>query len=157
MRHTQRPMPTGPAAHDDLAEARVSCCGECGVPLGLDEPNGAGDAHATAELSGEPAAAGTSLLGGVSPSLAAVAVIALLAFGVLVGSAVSPTEESSAVARAPIIVEVSPSSTPSSAPSAGTPPPAAAAEASPPETAAAAATPESTTPTATTPSTPTKS
>jgi phosphatidylinositol-3-phosphatase len=149
-----------PLAHDQRY------CVECGARrgplapgtarlLGLGERHGVGGAHATAGLRGEPAGASTSLLGGVSPSLAAVAVIALLAFGVLVGSAVSPTEESSAVA--PIIVAVSPSSTPSRAPSARTTPPAGAAEASPPETAPAAATPESATSTATTPSAPTKS
>ena len=84
-----------------------------------------------------------------SPAVAGVAVMAVLAFGVLVGSAASPIRESAAVA--PIIVAVTPattSSTPSeaqsSAPAAPTPP-----EVTPAPTTASDTTPTSTKPTGT--------
>jgi len=67
------------------------------------------------------------------PSVAALAVVALLAFGVLAGSAVAPAGRS--VAAAPILVALSPSGTaqaPAAAASAEAPPPAAA-EATPAE------------------------
>jgi hypothetical protein len=67
-----------------------------------------------------------------SPSVIGAAVLALLAFGVLVGSAVSPVQESAAVA--PIIVAVSPSTTASNTPPSGsTPTPPTAPEAKAPE------------------------
>jgi hypothetical protein len=70
-------------------------------------------------------------LAGLSPALAGVAVIALLAFGVLVGSAVSPLGQSAAVA--PLVVAVSPqtnASTPPTSAPATTPPPESPVEAS---------------------------
>jgi hypothetical protein len=86
-----------------------------------------------------------------SPAVAAVAVMAVLAFGVLVGSAVSPIRESAAVA--PIIVAVSPATTASSTPTeAQTPVPPAptAPEATPVPTASSNAAPTTTKPPSTT-------
>ena len=78
-----------------------------------------------------------------SPAVAAVAVMAVLAFGVLVGSAASPIRDSAAVA--PIIVAVSPATTASSTPpavQAAVPPAPAPAEATPvPEASSSAAAP----------------
>jgi hypothetical protein len=89
----------------------------------------------------------------LSPSVTAVAVMALLAFGVLVGSAVSPAEQTAA--DAPIVVAVSPpsntaSNPPRSAP-VSTPPPSTTSEATPVQSAPASATLTTTTPTTTTP------
>ena len=67
-----------------------------------------------------------------SPLVTGVAVMALLAFGVLVGSAVSPLQESAATA--PIVVAVSPSTTASTQPlgaQTSTLPPSTAPEATP--------------------------
>ncbi len=89
----------------------------------------------------------------LSPAVTGVAVMALLAFGVLVGSAVGPVQDSSATA--PIVVAVSPSTTAAGQPpgaQASTPPPAAA-EATPVSTASTGTPSEgtsSTTPTGTT-------
>jgi hypothetical protein len=76
------------------------------------------------------------------PAAAAVAVMALLAFGVIVGSAVSPVGQSGALA--PIVVAMSPakgasSKRPPTAAATATLPPAAAAEAAAEPTAAASA------------------
>ena len=103
------------------------------------------------------------------PTAAAVAVMALLAFGVIVGAAVSPVGQSGALA--PIVVAMSPSKGASSssklpppAPATATPPPQAAAEpteaASAPQTiivvrAPAAGNAEQTAPTGNEPTTPT--
>jgi hypothetical protein len=90
-----------------------------------------------------------------SLSIAGVALMALLAFGVLVGSALSPAQESSAVA--PLVVAVSPSTTASSqavGALASKPPPSLAPEVTPAQTSSTPTTPESTpstTPTSTTP------
>jgi len=95
-----------------------------------------------------------------SPRVAGVIVMALLAFGVLIGSAVSPVQESAATA--PLLVAVSPATTTASpALSASTSPPATP-EATPVPTAASSttaesATPESTTPASTRPTSTTKS
>jgi hypothetical protein len=75
-------------------------------------------------------------LGDLSPAVTGVAVMALLAFGVLLGSAVSPVGQSAAVA--PIVVAVSPSTTsPSSAPASAPVSAPAATPAPAPETAPA--------------------
>jgi hypothetical protein len=87
-----------------------------------------------------------------APWAAAVAVMALLAFGVLVGSAVSPAEPSGAAV--PIVVAVSPSTTASSPPlgaPVSTPPPSPAPAATPEQTTPEQTTPEQTTPEQTTP------
>jgi hypothetical protein len=151
-------MATAPAPAEDVGFSSYSSCRECGARLAYDQRYcvecGARRGPlplATAKLIGvAPAdrgeeadrdgdseaaeAAGASAVGalaGLSPALAGVAVIALLAFGVLVGSAVSPLGQSAAVA--PIVVAVSPqtnaSAPPSSAPTT-TPPPESPAEAS---------------------------
>jgi hypothetical protein len=109
---------------------------------GRSEAPAAGDSDRVGSLSG-------LLL--LSPSVAAVAVMALLAFGVLVGSAVSPAEQSGAAA--PIVVAVSPSAAASSSPSSApisTPPPSAEPAATPVLSAATTATSTGTTPTGTT-------
>jgi hypothetical protein len=145
-------------------------CVECGArrgPLGLAlaeligvAPHASsGGANGTVEPSGAPLPAvatgprGAGWLAGLSPVPAAVVVMALLAFGVLVGSAVSPAEQSAAVA--PIVIAVSPATTPSSAPAgaSSSPPPAATPEATPLEAASAPAveTTTTTTPSATPP------
>jgi hypothetical protein len=150
-------------------------CVECGarrgpLPLAIAEligvvPRGrVGQAHEAADERGaSQAAAGThegDSLGKVamlSPSVAGVAVMALLAFGVLVGSAVSPVQESAAVA--PIVVAVSPSTTASKPPlgaQTSTPPPSPAPEATPVPTVSPNTTPTSTTPTSATPKSTTK-
>jgi phosphatidylinositol-3-phosphatase len=132
-------------------------CVECGArrgPLPL----------AIAELIGgapqEPAATDSNQVDSLgdqpmpSPSVIGAAVLALLAFGVLVGSAVSPVQESAAVA--PIIVAVSPLATASNTPpGASTPTPPRAPEATPTPTASTT-TPETTTPESTAPTTTTK-
>jgi phosphatidylinositol-3-phosphatase len=133
-----------------------SCCDECGARLACDQRycvecgarHGA-LAPAIAELIGvapsdafgradeQAADLDTDEVEGFalpmpSPSIAAVAVMALLAFGVLVGSAAGPVQESAAVA--PVVVAVSPSTTASDQPSgssASTQPPASAPEATP--------------------------
>jgi hypothetical protein len=76
-----------------------------------------------------------------SPSIGGIAVMALLAFGVLVGSGVSPVQESDATA--PLVVAVS------SSPTAGQPP--AAPVSAPPSSPAPEATPVSAASTGTTP------
>ena len=89
-----------------------------------------------------------------SPSVIAVAVMALLAFGVLVGSAVSPVQESGA--DAPILVAVAPpatSSTPPPSAPPSSPSPAATPEATTPEAAPEQTAPANTKPASTTPST----
>ena len=89
-----------------------------------------------------------------SPSVLAVAVMALLAFGVLVGSAVSPVQESGA--EAPVLVAVvapATASTPPSSAPASTPPPAATPEAATPEAAPEQTAAANTKPASTTPST----
>ena len=147
-------------------------CVECGarrgpLPLAIAEligvaPRG-GLAHQevlAGERGGSGAAAardsdGVGSLRGLlllSPSVTAVAVMALLAFGVLVGSAVSPAEQSGAAA--PIVIAVSPSTTASSPPSSApisTPAPSAEPAATPVLSAATSPTPTGTTPAATTP------
>jgi hypothetical protein len=98
-----------------------------------------------------------------APWAAAVAVMALLAFGVLVGSAVSPAEPSGAAA--PIVVAISPSTTASSPPlgaPVSAPPPSPAPAATPEQAMPEQTTPEQTTPTSatstgTTPTSTTKS
>jgi phosphoesterase family protein len=90
-----------------------------------------------------------------SLSITGVALMALLAFGVLVGSALSPAQESNAVA--PVVVAVSPSTTASSHPlgaPAATPPPSSGPEVTPVPTSSTPTTPEST-PSTTTTTTPT--
>jgi hypothetical protein len=151
-------MATAAAPAEHLGVSPHSSCRECGARLAYDQrycvecgarrgPLPLATAKligvAPAERSGEAdregdpgagEAAGASAggaLAGLSPALAGVAVIALLAFGVLVGSAVSPLGQSAAVA--PLVVAVSPqtsaSAPPTSAP-APTPPPESPAEAS---------------------------
>jgi hypothetical protein len=95
-----------------------------------------------------------------SLSITGVALMTLLAFGVLVGSAFSPAQESGAAA--PLVVAVSPSTTASSqqpgAPG-STPPPSSAPEVTPVPTSSTETTPESapsTMPTSTTPTSTTK-
>ena len=120
---------------------------------------GSGQAHEVADEPGASQAAGAAdgrevgPLGDLSASVSGIAVMALLAFGVLVGSAVSPVQQSGAAAR--LAFALSPSTTVSnpalSAPS-STPPPSTAPEAAPaqtnPETTTSASTaPASTTPT----------
>jgi hypothetical protein len=114
-------------------------CVECGArrgPLapatakliGVAPPDGAGEAARDDDSEAEAAGASArGALAGLSPAAAGVAVMALLAFGVIVGSAVSPLGQSAAVA--PIVVAVSPhtnASTAPSAPAAATPLPAPA-------------------------------
>jgi hypothetical protein len=90
----------------------------------------------------------------LSPAAGAVAVMALLAFGVLVGSAVSPVQESGAAAPLVVAVSASPAaSSPTPGPPTSTPPPSRAPEAVG-ASASTGATPESTsgtTPTSRTP------
>jgi len=134
-------------------------CVDCGtrrgpLPLAIAELIGRvrqGAAPAASETNADEAATslgwrGAGSLGGalmVSPSAAAVAVMALLAFGVLVGSVVTPAEQSGA--EGSIVVATSPSTTAANlatvAPVApvSTPPPAPAA-AEPTPTASAPAT-----------------
>jgi len=85
------------------------------------------------ELEAEAGEHAPAWLPELPPSVAALAVVALLAFGVLAGSAVAPAGRS--VAAAPILVALSPSGTaqaPAAASSTEAPPPAAA-EATPAE------------------------
>src|SRR5580693_6150642 len=82
-----------------------------------------------------------------SPRVLGVAVMALLAFGVLIGSAVSPVQESSA--NGPLVVAVARTTgAPSTAATAETPtlPPSTAPEETPVPTTSESATPTSTTP-----------
>ena len=132
-------------------------CVECGtrrgpLPLAIAELIGRvrqGAAPAASETNADEAATslgwrGAGSLGGalmVSPSAAAVAVMALLAFGVLVGSVVTPAEQSGA--EGSILVAMSPPATAANrapVPPGSTPPPApAAAEPTPTESAPATA------------------
>src|ERR1039458_3778075 len=121
-----------PLAHDQ------HYCVECGerrgsLPHGLAALIGVGLAHhAQDELAASSALAATrsNKMGSrgdtvlLSPAVSAVAVMALLAFGVLVGSAVSPAQESSAAA--PLVVAVV-------SPTSASSPPVAAQTSSPPE------------------------
>jgi hypothetical protein len=153
--------------------SRFLCCGECAAPLAYDQrycvecgarrgplPSAIAEligiapvqAPAASDSREEDAPAGLATL---SPSVAGVAVMALLAFGVLVGSAVSPVQQSAAVS--PIVVAVSPSMTASSQPPgalSATTPPSTAPEATPvpttsttpPARTTPASTPKSTSP-----------
>jgi hypothetical protein len=158
-------MGTYPALDERRAVPRLSRCDQCRAALAHDQrycvecgQRRGPLAHAIGQLIGisrerpgradaeplareEPeAAAGTGslglgLLGQLSPSVTAVAVMALLAFGVLVGSAVSPTEQSGALA--PVVVAVTSPTTAASAtpalspaPPVPTPPEASPVEAS---------------------------
>jgi hypothetical protein len=103
---------------------------EAGYEDGVSEAAAATDSHEARSLND------------LSASVSGVAVIALLAFGVLVGSAVSPAGQSRA--DAPIVVAVSPSTTASSS----SPP---APVSTPPSTTEAAVTPVLSTPTGATP------
>ena len=96
-----------------------------------------------------------------SPLVMGVAVMALLAVGVLFGSAVSPVQESAATA--PVVVAVSPSTTAATEPlgaQASTPPPSSTSEETPAPASSTGESSEptqSTTPTSTTPTSTTKS
>jgi phosphatidylinositol-3-phosphatase len=126
---------------------------------GLGQPDEAADEHGAPQAAAATDSRRVGLLGGArmpTASVTGVAVMALLAFGVLVGSAVSPAEQSSA--NAPIVVAVSlptTASAPSPAASTSTAPPATVPEATPAPSAPSSApvtstTPESTPPTSTT-------
>ena len=108
-------------------------------------PADTADAMATTSEAKEAARRGASM---TSPRIMAVAVMALLAFGVLVGSSVSPLQDSSA--RGPLVVAVAhavqaPASTPpvSETP---TPPPLAETEATPMPESSSTPTPDTTKP-----------
>ncbi len=130
---------------DGLARA----CPVAEAPI-ASEASGAADAARGSEASEatDPRAADSRREAALpSPRVVSVAVMALLAFGVLVGSAVSPVRESGATA--PIVYAVSPSATASSSPLAtqtSTPPPSTAPEATPAEAASTEDAPASTTP-----------
>jgi len=145
--------------------SRLACdqryCVECGTrrgPLspalaqliGVTPDDEVGRAAQIADELADEEASPRVEIGMPSPLVAGLAVMALLAMGVLLGSAVSPVQESGA--DTPVLVAVTHSPAPAApAPSAQTPP-AAPAEATPeatPTTAEAA--PESTTPASTTP------
>ena len=137
-------MSTSHALRCDECGARLAYdqryCVECGARCGPLAP-------ALAELIGVGPAAGLGRRGeaGNDPQqedppgqpmpsslVSGIAVMALLAFGVLLGSGLSPVQESAATA--PIVVAVAPSTTASNQPpsaAASTPPPPSAPEATP--------------------------
>jgi hypothetical protein len=84
--------------------------------IGAAPPDGSVDREEDPEAAEAAGASAAGALFGLSPAAAGVAVMALLAFGVLVGSAVSPVGQSAAVA--PIVVAVSPHTNASTAPNA---------------------------------------
>jgi hypothetical protein len=139
-------MATAAAPAEPLGGSKYSSCQECGARLAYDQrycvecgarrgalppatakligvaaPDGTAEADRDGDSeAGEPAGGFVGgALAGLSPAAAGVAVMALLAFGVLVGSAVSPLGQGAAVS--PIVVAVSPPT------NASTPPPSAPA------------------------------
>jgi phosphatidylinositol-3-phosphatase len=130
---------------------------------GLGQPQTAGYERDVSEVAADTDPYEVGSLGGPpmpSLSITGVALMALLAFGVLVGSTLSPAQESGAAA--PLVVAVSPLTTASSQPPGApvsTPPPSLAAEVNPVPTSSTATSSESTpstTPTSTTPTSTTK-
>jgi phosphatidylinositol-3-phosphatase len=153
-------MATATAPVEDLGPSSYSSCQECGARLAYDQrycvecgarrgplplatakligaapPDRTGEADRDGDSEDGEAAGGFvgGALAGLSPAAAGVAVMALLAFGVLVGSAVSPLGQSAAVA--PILVAVSPRTNASTPPSSASATPAP----SPPAAASSAA------------------
>jgi hypothetical protein len=128
-------------AHDqryciDCGQRRGPLAHAIGPLIGLPRPplRTTGVASAAPDEPGAAGAAGPLGLGPfghLSPPVTAVAVIALLAFGVLVGSAVTPTQQSSAVS--PLIVAVSPAVPGAAASSSAAPSLPAPAQAGAPE------------------------
>ncbi len=107
----------GPLAH--AIAARIGVAPQRGLGQPGDTENESGATDAEGSDSADPSARAPS------PPVIAVAVMAVLAFGVLVGSAASPIQNTAAVA--PIVVAVSPAATvanPSLSASAAPPPPA---------------------------------
>jgi hypothetical protein len=123
-----------------VPSGRLGRANEAGHEGGVSEAVAATDSHEARSLND------------LSASVSGIAVMALLAFGVLIGSAASPAGQSRA--EAPIVVAVSPSTTASSsslpAPVSTTPPTTEPAP-TPAQTIPTSVTPESTTRTSTTP------
>jgi phosphatidylinositol-3-phosphatase len=167
-------MATTSTPGDRPDASRFLCCGECGARLAYDQrycvecgarhgplpralaeliglapQDGLGRASEAGPHEAHPDSPDEQQL--PSPSVSGVAVMALLAFGVLLGSGISPAQESSATA--PIVVAVAPStvSNPSLAAPASTPPPPTP-EANPVASTSTGAAEASTTPSSTTPS-----